>query len=287
MIDFEDGGRPQVAYNILKNNLIQCIKQTNKLRHLKIYNCGGSIETYGKYSNAFFAAMVPVIQAGILSLESVTLECGGDPVSSSDNPNALFDFLEAMFSLQNLKMMTVTSTIKSEGRGLFDSLVNVSRSIEEFPSKSLEYVRLVVNACGATEEELLPLQLNQILSLLYKNKALKELVVWLPSSCWNCNNIRELIRYAQVSSSSSTLMIGLNGYKDDSGKLFSFIQNVVRGSYDLGMLYLSQIGCLSDQYNSIKALGGEVSVDEEKNGETICTFVYKREEKGDKTIKAE
>lgn len=205
------------------------------------------------------------------------MEFGGDPISS-DNPNALFDFLEAMFSLQNLKMMTVTSTIKSEGRGFFDSLVNVSRSIEEFPSKSLECVRLVVNACGATEEELIPLQLNRILSLLYKNKALKELVVWLPSSCWNCNNIRELIRYAQVSS-SSTLMIGLNGYKDDSGKLFSFMQNVVRDLYDIAMLYLSQIGCLSDQYDSIKALGGEVSVDEEQNGETICTFVYKRDEK--------
>jgi len=162
VIDFEDGGRPQVAYDILKNNLIQCIKQTNKLRHLKISNCGGSVETYGKYSNAFFAAMVPVIQAGILSFETVDVEFGGDPVSSSDNPNALFDFLEAMFSLQNLKMMTVTSTIKSEGRGFFDSLVNVSRYIEEFPSKSLECVRLVVNACGATEEELLPLQLNQI-----------------------------------------------------------------------------------------------------------------------------
>lgn len=52
VIDFEDGGRPQVAYNILKNNLIQCIKQTNKLRHLKISNCGGSVETYGKYNNA-------------------------------------------------------------------------------------------------------------------------------------------------------------------------------------------------------------------------------------------
>jgi len=75
-------------------------------------------------------------------------------------------------------------------------------------------------------------------------------------------------------------MIGLNGYKDDSGKLFSFMQNVVRGSYDLGMLFLSGIGCLSDQYNSIKTLGGEVSVDKEENGETICTFVYKRDEKG-------
>ena len=267
-----------MSYETLKHNLIRCIKQTNKLRHLNISNCGGSVTTNGKYSTIFFAAMVPVIQAGLLSLESVNLECGGDPISS-DDPDALYDFLEAVFSLQNLKEMSVTSTIISEGRGFVDSLINVSRSIEEFPSKSLECVRLIVNACGATEEQLLPLQLNQILPLLYKNKALKELVVWLPSSCWNCNNIRELTRYAKDSSSScNALLIGLDGYKDDSGKLFSFMQNVVRDSYDLAMLYLSQIGCLSDQYDSIKALGGEVSVDEEKNGETICTFVYKRDE---------
>jgi len=279
VIVYEDGGRPQLTYNILKSNLIHC----KKLKRLVISNGGGPFTEFGKYSPTFFAAMVPVIQAGILSLESVNLECGGEPISS-DYPDALYDFFMAVFSLQNLKGLAVMSipTISGDNEGLevMKSLLNASRSIEEtlggIPSKSLRGVRLMIIA-GKSKEPL-SLQLNHLLSLLSK-ESLTWLMMFLPHSCWN-GNISALRRYIlDRSSSLNVLLVDLEGYKDSSGNLLSFMQKVIKESSDTTTIKLLRMGYLAEQDDSFQALGQFVEK-KETNGETTWEFGYKPD-KGD------
>ena len=265
LIVFEDGGRPQVAYETIKNNLIHCINRTKNLRHLSINNSGGR---NGNYSSAFFSAMVPVVKAGIACLEEIYLFCGGSP-ASPDYPDALHDFYEAFLSLQNLKSFSVSSSRGGDHSLLINSLSGVCQTIEkslgQLPSKSLECAALMLLRGGECEQT--P-SVKHILSLLTKSNSLNCIMLWLPLSCWNCSNISDLIHYiSKRSLQFESISVRLDGYKDRSGNLLSFIQKIDRGEFDFSA-NISRIGYIAEQNDSIEALGQHVKK-KEVRGETV------------------
>jgi len=71
----------------------------------------------------------------------------------------------------------------------------------------------------------------------------------------------------------------LDGYKDSSGELLSFMQKVIKESSDTSV-DMSQMGYLAEQNNSVRALGQYVEK-VEKDGETTWEFKYKPDKKGD------
>ena len=139
---YEDGGRPQVAYNILKNNL----KHKKKLRTIIITN--SSISAC-QYSTSFIDAMVPVIQECTSCLEKVYLFCGGAP-SSSNHPNALQDCFEAVLSLPNLKGFHINTLVFREYAPLLNSFMGACQSIQNsrggIPSNVLEAIGIMIKA---------------------------------------------------------------------------------------------------------------------------------------------
>jgi len=98
-------------------------------------------------------------------------------------------------------------------------------------------------------------------------------------SCWN-GNISALRRYIlDRSSSLNVLLVDLEGYKDSSGNLLSFMQKVIKESSDTTTIKLLRMGYLAEQDDSFQALGQFVEK-KETNGETTWEFGYKPD-KGD------
>ena len=92
--------------------------------------------------------------------------------------------------------------------------------------------------------------------------------LWLPLSYWNRDNISALITYLEIQRSPvlKKFTVILEGYKDGSGKLLSFIQKVIQDSADTSVV-ISQMGYLAEQDDSFQALGQYVEKAERK-GET-------------------
>ena len=270
LIAFEDSGRPQVAYNILKNNLIRCINRTKKLRDLSICNNRDD----KSYSTAFFDAMVPVIKEGVC-LESVNLFCGGSP-SSSDHADALHDFLEAALSLQNLKNFRINALLIDEYAHLINSIMSACQSIEkswgEIPSKKLKSFCLLWAGPGKSDSDIQLQPIHQMLSLLSEVKSLEMLFLWLPLSYWNRDNISAICSYIERPSLLKSFGADFQGYEDNSGKLVSIMQKVVKDKPSTHV-WLQRIGYLAEQSDSIQALGHYVEK-KEKNGGTAWDFEY-------------
>ena len=255
LILYEDGGRPQVAYNILKNNLIH----KKKLRTIIISNSGGAGVVACQYSTPFLDAMVPVIQECTSCLEEIRLFCGGAP-SSSNYPNAMLDFFEAALSLPNLKQFHINTMVFREYAPLLNSFMGACQSIQNsrgwIASNVLKGIGILIKAAHDDQSELhLQSVMYHFFSILSKVNSLKMIMLMLPLTCWNGNGISALSSCLESSSSSlKYVCLHFEGYKDGSGKqLLKFLLKIVNGKSDFQSNFQG-IGYLADQDNSFKAL---------------------------------
>ena len=258
LIEHEEDGALQSSFEILGENLATCIRRTRKLRKLKICNEKLLEDGKSKFSAAFLAAMIPAIQAGLLSLEEVSIACGDEP-SCTDFPNVGKDFFNAVLSLQNLRKLEVQ--IRSFHGPLLKDFLDYSTSINNmlgrFPSESLEDVAFMVTPFqegDSVKPSVLPL-----LSLCRNTPTLRSVGLWLPSECWGANSMDALVHLLKESRSLNKVSMNFYDYKDTSGRLIAYLTNFVEECVDDNFrLLLLGIGHVPEQSESYKALGSHV-----------------------------
>lgn len=280
LIVHEEGGMLQSTFEILRDNLAFVIKRTRKLKRLTIINeVTFEHGAYSKYSSAFLAAMVPVIQACLLSVEEVTVLCGDIP-SCRDYPNAGRDFFKAILSLQKLKTLKVQ--IQSFYGPLLNDFVDAAHSIQttlgRFPSESLEYINIPVRFLQIEEGQQPPHprpSISSFLSLCCNARALRGLRMWLPRECWDTNSIIALSHLLNETPSLDNLSLHFHGYKDRSGRLLAYLLNFTdeRKSSPGPHVHLFQMGYLIEQSESFEALGRYAEAFEHE-GETLWQFLH-------------
>lgn len=254
LIVHEKDGALQSSFEILGENLATCIRRTRKLRKLKICNENMLEDGKSKFSAAFLAAMIPVIQAGLLSLEEVSIACGDEP-SCTDFPNVGRDFFKAVLNLQNLRKLEVR--IRSFGpllKDFLDNATSVNNMLGRFPSESLEDVVFMVQPYQ--EGDSLRPSVLPLLSLCRNTPTLLSVGLWLPPECWGANSMDAFVHLLKESRILEKVSINFYGYKDTSGRLIAYLTNFVEESVDDNFrLHLFGIGNVPEQSESFKALG--------------------------------
>lgn len=257
MHEIQGGSSICSTYNIFGENLARCINETGKLRRLTITNEATLRSDFpGIYSSAFFAAMVPVIRAGLSTLEEVEIFCGDDPLAQEDNyPTAGYDFFKAVLSLQILTELTVTICHNNCGQ-LLNDFLSASRDVyHEFgrlPSNKLEKVHL-----SGTEPKFGHLiqfsSLAQFLLLLEGTTNLSQLKLWIAEGCWNDESERLLLSILTENSSLDQVVVDF-GYYVTNGRILNYAWNRLQGMSRPSLLSLIHMGYVDEDSAAYQAL---------------------------------
>ena len=203
-----------------------------------------------KHSTALLAAMLPVVQAGLLSLEEVGIRCGEAP-SSSDYPRAGYDFFKAVLSLQKLRTLDILVDGQVHGQSqLLNDFAEASRclhtTLARLPSNELETIAVNFPGCQGVET---PFPVSSISSFLHmvakRSHCITRFEIYAPKECWDSNSITALNDLISRNESFDRLLVWFYGYKDRNGRLIisahEFIQR--RPSCDVEFFVM---GCADD-----------------------------------------
>ncbi|KAL9183225.1 hypothetical protein ACHAXT_005012 [Thalassiosira profunda] len=266
LIPHEAGGALMSSYKIMGDNLAKAVRHSRKLKKLWILNRSAHDPADSHYSPGFLQAMVPVLEAGLLTLEDVTVFCGDYP-STLDYPSAGVDFFEAVLRLQNLKRLRVQ--IESHYGPLLGEFTRASRNVlgtlGRCPSAdSLEFldVRVRFQEWGGAPTAHRP-PIAPFLSLFGDGApALGILRLSLPPECWNASGTAEFIALLKCKSNSlQAVTVTFDGYKDETRHLLSHLMDFVHGRVSLPPhIQLNGLGCIEEQREAYEALGEYVTV---------------------------
>eukprot|EP00585_Thalassiosira_rotula_P005054 CAMPEP_0196153848 /NCGR_PEP_ID=MMETSP0910-20130528/37917_1 /TAXON_ID=49265 /ORGANISM="Thalassiosira rotula, Strain GSO102" /LENGTH=428 /DNA_ID=CAMNT_0041417753 /DNA_START=119 /DNA_END=1402 /DNA_ORIENTATION=- len=207
-------------YSILGENLARSIGRSCSFKRLTILN-EGMLEVDGiqsKFSSAFLAAMIPVLRAGINSLEEVTILCGAVPLSKDHHPDAGTKFFTALFSLRRLKTLRIQ--LKSIHGPLLNALVDASTASGTFSSRYLEEISIMVPRSIAEDGRPLCSRTTSIAPFLRTCRnasSLRRCVVYVPF--WDEESVRAMKYLFHGKPLLNELVANFHGYEDEDGVL--------------------------------------------------------------------
>lgn len=228
--NFEMGGALYATYNLLGGNLARAIKQSKKLKRLYLFNDGGcyhNITMHGQtvaeyvFSNAFLAAMVPVIQAASPCLEEVTLQFGDVPLSS-EYADAVPELFAALFRLPELKVFRIQM-----GDGpILSNFIGVCNNLDHITSRQMKEVSVFVRKI--TDSERLP-SIAPFLTILRELHNLQWFQMCLPDGCWKDGAFNELMNVLNGNPSLYLTCVDLDTYtEEDCNQLLDYTWNIIQ-----------------------------------------------------------
>lgn len=282
LIQHEEGGSLRPIYRILGDNLSRCLRRSRKLKRLRIFNeymyPGNGVNSM--FSNALLAAMVPVIEASMHSLEEVTIGFGDMPVCSGF-PKAGYDFFKAILSLPNLRVLNMQ--VQSLYGPLLKDLVDASESIHcaqgRFPSESITTIDLSVRFLSMEQSHLTNLSMTPFISLCRNAPSLREVALRLPPESFDCESISALCGVMNELPLLDRLNVNFHGYRDVSGELLRYLPKFVdeRAPILPGLeVQLQGMAFHTNQSQSLMELGSKIEVTYGQEDQIMWQFVHEK-----------
>eukprot|EP00578_Thalassiosira_sp_NH16_P020953 CAMPEP_0181086562 /NCGR_PEP_ID=MMETSP1071-20121207/5813_1 /TAXON_ID=35127 /ORGANISM="Thalassiosira sp., Strain NH16" /LENGTH=439 /DNA_ID=CAMNT_0023168407 /DNA_START=16 /DNA_END=1335 /DNA_ORIENTATION=- len=267
LLPYEEGGGLRGSLDMLGENLAGALLARNNkstppscgLRKLQIFNeelLGDGL--HSKFSSDFLAAMVPVLRAGVGSLEHVLALCGDMP-SSNDRLDSCKNFFSAILHLRRLKKLQLQ--LKSIHSPLLNDLIDASTTLTSFPSDCIEELSVMAFRPRSQEPQN-PIHFSHsksiypFLSLLYSVTTLETFSLLVPPECWDEESIAELNHLFNGSPSLTSVVIDFYGYEDASGLLLDYLASFLERKESTSGLWINlmHMGGLDEESNSFVAL---------------------------------